>query len=145
MTPSTFSAVPIEVLRDFARAESERTSVRAVANEIGIGRTTFQNFVSHDTSPHPRIKRRLTLWYLERSARREREPASGSLTHALVVLAADLPMSSRDHVRAAIASVLTSVYAILGIPVPLELARIAEDSRTAHSHSAEEQRARLRD
>lgn len=58
-------AVPLEVLREFARDESERTSLRQVATMLGLGRTTLQKFIGAETTPHPRVRRKIALWYLE--------------------------------------------------------------------------------
>lgn len=58
-------SVALEALRDFVRAEVERTSIRELAARIGIGRTTLHSFVGEETTPHPRVRRLLGLWYLK--------------------------------------------------------------------------------
>lgn len=60
-----FRDIPLEVLRDFVRTRAEATSIRKVADEMRIGRTTLHSFVSAETTPHPRIRRIIALWYLD--------------------------------------------------------------------------------
>lgn len=59
-------SVPLEDLREFARSESKRTSIQHAANNAGIGRSTIHKFIRHGTTPHPRVRRLLALWYLRR-------------------------------------------------------------------------------
>lgn len=59
-------SVPLAVLRDFVIAQAEVTSIRQVASETGIGRTTLHSFVNGETTPHPRVRRKLGLWYLQK-------------------------------------------------------------------------------
>lgn len=61
-------AVPLEVLRDFVRSQAELTSIRHVVEDAGVGRSTLHQFISSGTTPHPRIRRLLGLWYLRRLA-----------------------------------------------------------------------------
>lgn len=57
--------VPLAVLRDYARSQAEITSIRHVAEEVGIGRSTVNKFIlSRTDHPQPRIRRLLALWYL---------------------------------------------------------------------------------
>lgn len=61
-----YRRVPVEDLRRFAQDETELTSIRHVAAEVGIGRTTLHKFVAGETMPHPRVRRLLAMWYLRR-------------------------------------------------------------------------------
>ncbi|WP_420125279.1 hypothetical protein [Longimicrobium sp.] len=63
-----YRTVPVEVIRRFAQDETELTSIRHVAGEVGLGRTTLHKFVAGETVPHPRVRRLLALWYLRRNA-----------------------------------------------------------------------------
>lgn len=58
--------VPLEVLRDSTRGMAERTSLRCVAEDAGVGTSTVHTFISSRTIPHPRVRRLLALWYLRR-------------------------------------------------------------------------------
>ena len=124
-TGTDYRAVPLETLRQFARAEAERTSLRHVAAAVGVGRTTLHNLLSGETSPHPRVKRLLALWYL-----RERERAVGSgaeaYAAALEVLVADLPEAQRREARATLLEILERVHALLGVPLPDGIAALRE-------------------
>lgn len=62
-------SIPVEVLRDYALAAAERSSTRAVAESVGIGRTTLHNFLREGTKPHPRIRRLVALWYIAETDR----------------------------------------------------------------------------
>lgn len=55
----------IEAVRACARDRAERTSVRIVAGEIGLGHSTVHTFL-HGASPHPRARRALVHWYRTR-------------------------------------------------------------------------------
>ena len=62
-TREQWRAAEPAVLRAYAQAETERSSMRAVAERIGMGRTTLYNFLA-GANPHPRVRRLLALWYL---------------------------------------------------------------------------------
>jgi hypothetical protein len=58
-------SVDIEQVRRYAQDQVELTSIRHIAAEAGLGRTTMHKFVAGETMPHPRVRRLLALWYLE--------------------------------------------------------------------------------
>lgn len=62
---TNFRDIPLQVLRDFVRTRAEATSLRQVAAEMGLGRTTLHSFVNDETKPHPRVRRIIALWYLD--------------------------------------------------------------------------------
>lgn len=62
-TREQWRAAEPAVLRAYAQAETERSSMRVVAERIGMGRTTLYSFLA-GTNPHPRVRRLLALWYL---------------------------------------------------------------------------------
>jgi hypothetical protein len=62
----SYRKVHVEELRRFVQDETELTSIRRVAAEVGIGRTTLHKFVAGETIPHPRVRRLLAIWYLRR-------------------------------------------------------------------------------
>jgi hypothetical protein len=41
--------VPVEVLREFARSQVELSSIRLVAEDAGVGRSTVHKFISAGT------------------------------------------------------------------------------------------------
>lgn len=56
--------VPLELIREFTRSKAELSSIRTVADEAGVGRSTMHKFITAGTMPHPRVRRLLALWYL---------------------------------------------------------------------------------
>jgi uncharacterized Zn finger protein len=109
--------VPVQAMRELARDRAELTSVRQVADEIGLGRTTLHNFISADTMPHPRVRRLLALWYLRE---KEKESASEEKTYAAAfeILVNSVPPESRDEWRVALATKLAELHAAPGAELP---------------------------
>jgi AcrR family transcriptional regulator len=69
ISPAELRSIPVPVLREFVMQAVETTSVREIATRMGIGRTTLHSFLTAGTSPHPRVRRLLALWYVsERGA-----------------------------------------------------------------------------
>jgi hypothetical protein len=119
-------AVPVETLRAFARDRAELSSVRQVAAQVGLGRTTLHNFISEDTTPHPRVRRLLALWYLRE---REKEQAAFSpeaYTSALTLLLDDLPARDRAPAIASLLESVAAAYESAGMPLPPGLAQLRE-------------------
>jgi hypothetical protein len=52
----------VSVVREFARERAERSSLRILAPEMGLGHSTLHNFLS-GADPHPRIWSKLREWY----------------------------------------------------------------------------------
>lgn len=117
-------AVPLETLRDFARDEAERTSLRQVAAAVGVGRTTLQNFIQAETSPHPRVKRLVALWYLKETTRSKEEETSEAYASALDLLVGAVPVERRSEARATLVAMVEQVHTLLGVPLPRELAAL---------------------
>src|SRR5688500_4392342 len=84
-------AVPLAVLRDFARSMAELSSIRLVAEDAGVGRSTLHTFITDGTTPHPRIRRLLALWYLRRQSGLDEIELLRPYVAALDVLLADTP------------------------------------------------------
>lgn len=63
--PQALREIPVEVLREWYRDRVEVTSIRDVAELADVGRSTLHKFVREGGSnPHPRIRRRLALYYV---------------------------------------------------------------------------------
>ncbi|MBV9109638.1 MAG: hypothetical protein JO306_09560 [Gemmatimonadetes bacterium] len=58
-----YRTIPEDVLREFYRDQIELSSLKEVAARAGIGRTTLHSFMN-GSSPHPRTRRLLGLYYL---------------------------------------------------------------------------------
>jgi hypothetical protein len=84
-------AVPLEVLREFTRSVAEMSSIRHVAEDAGVGRSTVHQFIAAGTTPHPRVRRLLALWYLRRVAGVDELELIRPYASALDVLLGDVP------------------------------------------------------
>ncbi|HST60797.1 MAG TPA: hypothetical protein VLK84_19000 [Longimicrobium sp.] len=89
-------SVPLDVLREFVRSYAELTSLRTVAEDAGVGRSTVHKFVAAGTNPHPRVRRLLALWYLRRLAGFDEMEVLRPYVSALSVLLAHTPDSVRS-------------------------------------------------
>lgn len=107
-----YRAVPVDTIRRFAQDQAELTSIRQVAAEIGLGRTTLHKFVAGETMPHPRVRRLLALWYLRRSGQPAgREEALQPYASALEILLAGVPDAARDQAAGEVLDVIARGYA----------------------------------
>lgn len=57
----TIREADVELLRRWCQDQVELSSIRKVASRAEVGRNTLQQFVSGETMPHARVRRRLTL------------------------------------------------------------------------------------
>lgn len=125
-TGADHKSVPLDVLREFTREEAERTSLRHVAARVGLGRTTVQKFVAGETTPHPRVRRRLALWYLSEQAAASGGAAAEAYGAALDVLVGPLPPALRRATALALVDAVEQAYAAHGAPMPAGLAAARE-------------------
>lgn len=119
-------AVPIETLREFARDRAELTSVRQVAAEAGLGRTTLRNFLTRETTPHPRVRRLLALWYLSEKAKEPKPFPQEDYVSAFAILLESLPDEHRTQATAALIERLAAMHASAGVEIPPGLAALRE-------------------
>jgi transcriptional regulator with XRE-family HTH domain len=114
-------AVPLDVLREFALDQSERSSLRQVAAAIGLGRTTLQKFINAETTPHPRVRRQVALWYLANRETSEFAAPAVGWTHqrsALQLLVGDLPEEGRTRAADDLLDIIADVHTKSGVAVP---------------------------
>jgi hypothetical protein len=109
-----YRTVPVEAIRRFAQDETELTSIRHVAAEVGLGRTTLHKFVAGETMPHPRVRRMLALWYLRRQGQAAEDETVGPYASALAVLLSDLPADTGELTMGDVLDVLERGYATTG-------------------------------
>jgi AcrR family transcriptional regulator len=117
-------AVPVETLREFARDRAELTSVRQVAAEAGLGRTTLRNFLTRGTTPHPRVRRLLALWYLGEKAKEQKPFLPEDYVSAFDILLDGLPDDHRARAAAALVEGLVAVHTGAGVEIPPALAEL---------------------
>ena len=115
--------VPIDAVRDLAREHAERSSLRQLAPEIGLGHSTLHNFLS-GAAPHPRVRRLLGLWYL-RMTGGSPEDKLRPYVAALDVLLADVHESTRARARVSLVECISDqVYGASGGEPPDWLAAL---------------------
>lgn len=90
--------IPIDAVRDLAREHAERSSLRQLAPEIGLGHSTLHNF-PNGAAPHPRVRRLLGLWYLRVTGGNPEELRLSPYVSAMDVLLADVHESARARAR----------------------------------------------
>lgn len=93
---TNFRDIPLDVLRDFVRTRAEATSIRQIADELGIGGTTLHSFInSESTTPHPRIRRKSPCALWTGCTRRQIWRWFGPYAAALDVLVGGMPERQR--------------------------------------------------
>ncbi|MBW3572370.1 MAG: hypothetical protein KY467_14810 [Gemmatimonadetes bacterium] len=117
--------MPLEVLRDFVRSQTELSSIRQVAAEVGLGRTTLHNFVTGETRPHPRVRRLLALWYLQKLEQAPDMDVARPYAAALEILLSDVPEERRRAAQETVLELLAETHSDAGAGAPrwLELLR----------------------
>jgi hypothetical protein len=115
--------VPIDEVRELARDHAERTSLRQLAPEIGLGHSTLHNFLS-GAAPHPRVRRLLGLWYLRVTGGSAEDFSLRPYAAALDVLLAEVPAESRGRAAGEVLDVLERGYAASGAGIPPWLAAL---------------------
>lgn len=110
--------VPLEVLREFARSQVELSSIRHVAEDAGVGRSTVHKFISAGTMPHPRVRRLLALWYLRRLSGLDELELIRPYASALEVVFGDLPEPFRGRAMLSVLDYVDRAYTDLGEETP---------------------------
>ncbi|WP_420129740.1 hypothetical protein [Longimicrobium sp.] len=117
--------VPIEVLRDFTRTQTEITSIRSVADEVGLGRSTLHKFILGRTNPQPRVRRLLGLWYLDKVEKAHDIDVARPYAAALQILLSEIPQERRRAAENEVLDALAQTHSQSGATPPrwLELLR----------------------
>lgn len=102
--------VPLEVLREFARSQAELSSIRLVAEDAGVGRSTLHKFITAGTVPHPRVRRLLALWYLRRLSGVDELELVRPYVSALDILFGEVPETSRGRAMLAVLDDVERAY-----------------------------------
>jgi hypothetical protein len=101
-------AIPLDTLHAFALAELERSSLRAVAERAGVGRTTLHGFLYRGRKPHPRVRRLLALWYWSETGGVEVD------RHACEALLSALPADRREAAVAELQAFVLELHRTYG-------------------------------
>lgn len=110
--------VPLEVLREFARSQAELSSIRHVAEDAGVGRSTVHKFITAGTMPHPRVRRLLALWYLRRLSGFDELELIRPYVSALEVVFGELPEPYRGRAMLGVMNEVERAYADVGEEPP---------------------------
>ena len=111
-------SIPIEVLRDFARSRAEITSIRDVADEVGVGHSTLHKFILGRTTPRPRVRRLLGLWYLQKVEEAHDMDVARPYAAALDILLSEIPQEQRRTAEHGVVAALAEIHAHTGTPTP---------------------------
>lgn len=120
-----YRGIPTEVLRDFARSQTEASSIRSVADEVGLSHSALHKFVTGRTNPQPRVRRLLGLWYLDKVEQAHDIDVARPYAAALEILLSEIPHDRRGAAEQEVLSMLAQVHTPAGEPPPrwLELLR----------------------
>lgn len=127
MKVKDYRTIPVDVLRDFARTQTEVTSIRQVADDVGVGRSTLHKFILGRTSPQPRVRRLLALWYVKRVDAALDVDVARPYAGALDTLLAGLPEAQRPGTAGKLLADLEGGWAEAGAPRPRWLELLRED------------------
>jgi hypothetical protein len=105
------------------------TSIRRVADDVGVGRSTLHKFILGRTAPQPRVRRLLGLWYVKRVDAALDVDVARPYVGALDTLLAGLPETQRTGTAAKLLTDLEGGYAEAGAPWPRWLQLLREDDR----------------
>lgn len=120
-----YRAIPTEVLRDFALSQTEASSIRSVADEVGLSHSALHKFVTGRTNPQPRVRRLLGLWYLQKVEQAHDIDVARPYAAALDILLSEIPHERRGAAERGVLELLAQVHTPAGEPPPrwLELLR----------------------
>lgn len=120
--------VSVEVLRDFALTQSHVTSIRQAADEVGIGRSTYQKFILGRTAPQPRVKRLLALWYLKKRDQVEDIDIARPYATAIETLLAEMAPEQRERAAQKVLAALEAGFDLGPVTRPRWLALLCAPS-----------------
>lgn len=102
--------VPLEVLREFVRSQTELSSIRLVAEDAGVSRSTVHKFINAGTTPHPRVRRLLALWYLRQVSGFDEMELIRPYVSALEILCGEVPEPTRGPTMLAVMADVEHAY-----------------------------------
>ncbi len=112
-------AVPVEELRSALRQRAEEVSLRGVAREVGMSYKGIEKIIAKPgTDPQPASLRKISDWYIRRSAAVDEEPSPETVRAALATLIHHLPVGSQVEAARRLLSTLEEVTTAAGIAPP---------------------------
>ena len=118
-TPST------ERIRQTAELRVRETSLRQVAYRVGMSPMGLKKFLDGAT-PYEASRRKLTDWFVEEEARRDRPADTTVAATALWLVLRDLPGALRPEAVDPVVDVLESLYSRSQAPRPAWLDGLRE-------------------
>lgn len=120
-----YRAIPTEVLRDFALSQTEASSIRSVADEVGLSHSALHKFVTGRTNPQPRVRRLLGLWYIQKVEQAHDIDVARPYAAALQILLSEIPQERRSAAEREVLNALAQTHSQSGAAEPrwLELLR----------------------
>lgn len=106
---SAEQSAPIEVIRHAVERAVAVSSLRIVADEIGMTAMTVRAFIRGDGQRQPRTQRKLSTWYARYAAVRDSEGVN-DVRSALSVLAELVPQASRSRLERRVLAVLEDEF-----------------------------------
>ena len=133
VTEMPYPEIDVAQVRRYVQGRADASSVRAVADEIGIGHTSLEKFLD-GSSPHAKNRILIVEWYLhEHQIRPVREPMPipvdlqaqvqvqtypGGMQGHLDALLSELRGEARTEARLRITTTLTQAYRRMGMATP---------------------------
>jgi hypothetical protein len=117
--------LPIEAVRELARDRSERSSIRHLADQMGVKHSTLHNFLK-GAIPHPRVRRMLGEWYVRELGSGGDDYPDAAYASAVRVLVAGLPEDAQADAAEDVISLLVQAHQKTGLPKPGWLDRLRE-------------------
>jgi hypothetical protein len=119
-----YEDVDIAVVRRYANARADASSIRQIAGQAGLGSTTFYNFL-HGSNPYPRTRILLCEWWLRESrVHPVGEPAAVPVQPLnrpeghLDALLFELRDNARAEARLRITTAIAQGYRRMELPIP---------------------------
>lgn len=108
---------PLATVREALRARVEATSLRRVADDVGLSASGLRNIIEGRTTPHRSTLKKLDAWLLTYEATRERVTVAG--VHAALALLVDgLSAERASLTRRRLLDVLRVAYKDARVPLP---------------------------
>ena len=117
--------VPLDVLREHARAHVEERSLRAVAAAIKVSPTTLRRFIDETGPVHYTTRERVQAWY-RRQVARFTEPTLDELNASLDRLLAGFASPQLGAARVAVVRVVVEVHERFRMPQSAALRSLAK-------------------
>jgi anti-sigma factor ChrR (cupin superfamily) len=115
--PSRDLGVPVPVLREALKQRVAESSLRVVAEEVGLSWKGIDKIIA-GSNPQAATIKKLTEWYLRQSRSQSKEPSASSAQAALSILLWHLPLGRHADAEERILRALRAVGEMDQVPEP---------------------------